>query len=86
MLRKAFKIARLKKTGAIFIEFPEDVARLQVAARALRLSQTLQRSSDVDLSNPDFVEIAESYGAAGYRVSGPDSYRVYFRKRCCSRL
>jgi len=53
---------------------------------ALRLSQTLQRSSDVDLSNPDFVEIAESYGAAGYRVSGPDSYRVYFRKRCCSRL
>jgi len=30
-----------------------------------------QRSSHVDFTNPDFVKYAESFGAAGYRVTGP---------------
>jgi len=29
-----------------------------------------QRSSRVDFTNPDFVKYAESFGAAGYRVTG----------------
>jgi acetolactate synthase-1/2/3 large subunit len=30
-----------------------------------------QRESHVDFNNPDFVKYAESFGARGYRVTGP---------------
>ena len=31
-----------------------------------------QRAAHVDFTNPDFVMYAESFGARGYRVTGPD--------------
>jgi acetolactate synthase-1/2/3 large subunit len=39
VVRKAFKIAQSEKTGATFIEFPEDVASLPAVAKPLRVSQ-----------------------------------------------
>jgi len=29
---------------------------------------------DLDKSNPDFVALAEAYGAKGHRVTGPDQF------------
>ena len=29
---------------------------------------------DLDRSNPDFVALAEAYGAKGHRVTGPDQF------------
>lgn len=34
------------------------------------------RTSSVDFGNPDFVRYAESFGAAGYRVTGPTELRA----------
>jgi len=39
VVRKAFKIAQSEKTGATFIEFPEDVAGLPAVSKPLRVSQ-----------------------------------------------
>ena len=39
-----------------------------------------QRSSHVDFTNPDFVKYAESFGAAGYRVSGPGQLQGILKK------
>jgi len=39
VVRKAFKIAQSEKTGATFIEFPEDVAGLAAVSKPLRVSQ-----------------------------------------------
>jgi acetolactate synthase-1/2/3 large subunit len=39
-----------------------------------------QRPSHVDFSNPDFVKYAESFGAAGYRVSGPGELQGILKK------
>ena len=35
VIRKAFKVAQSEKTGAVFIEFPEDLAKLPAVARPL---------------------------------------------------
>ena len=37
---------------------------------ALPISR-FRRTSHVDFTNPDFVKYAESFGARGYRVTGP---------------
>ena len=39
VVRKAFKLAQTEKTGATFIEFPEDIARLDVDTQPLRVKQ-----------------------------------------------
>ncbi len=39
VVRKAFKLAQSEKTGATFIEFPEDVARLPVVSKPLPVNQ-----------------------------------------------
>jgi len=37
-------------------------------------------SSHVDFTNPDFVKYAESFGAAGYRVTGPGKLQGILKK------
>lgn len=39
--RKAFKLAQMERTGAAFIEFPENIAAMEVDAAPLRVSQPL---------------------------------------------
>lgn len=39
VVRKAFKLAQTEKTGATFIEFPEDIAKLAVDSSPLRVKQ-----------------------------------------------
>jgi acetolactate synthase-1/2/3 large subunit len=39
VVRKAFKVAQSEKTGATFIEFPEDIAELPTAARPLPVNR-----------------------------------------------
>jgi acetolactate synthase-1/2/3 large subunit len=43
----------------------------------IRWKQTLRfgRTSSVDFGNPDFVRYAESFGAAGYRVTAAEELR-----------
>ena len=50
------------------------------------------RTSSVDFGNPDFVRYAESFGAAGYRVTAPTELRpileqaLQLRRAGCDRL
>jgi len=39
-----------------------------------------KRPSHVDFTNPDFVKYAESFGAAGYRVTGPGQLQGILKK------
>jgi acetolactate synthase-1/2/3 large subunit len=39
VVRKAFKVAQSEKTGATFIEFPEDIARLPAVAKPLPVNR-----------------------------------------------
>ncbi len=39
VVRKAFKLAQSEKTGACFIEFPENIAEMEIDARPLRVKQ-----------------------------------------------
>jgi acetolactate synthase-1/2/3 large subunit len=39
VVRKAFKVAQTEKTGACFIEFPENIAKHQLEAKPLRMKQ-----------------------------------------------
>ncbi|MEN8802945.1 MAG: thiamine pyrophosphate-dependent enzyme, partial [Thiogranum sp.] len=39
-----------------------------------------QSSSHVDFTNPDFVKYAESFGAAGYRITGPGQLQGILKK------
>jgi len=38
VIRKAFKVAQSEKTGAVFIEFPEDIAKLPAVAKPLQVN------------------------------------------------
>ena len=40
VVRKAFKVAQTEKTGACFIEFPENIAEMEVDAEPLRVEHT----------------------------------------------
>lgn len=39
VVRKAFKLAQAEKTGATFIEFPENIAKMKIDAKPLRVKQ-----------------------------------------------
>ena len=41
VVRKAFKLAQTEKTGATFIEFPEDIAKLEVDAQPMSVKQPI---------------------------------------------
>jgi acetolactate synthase-1/2/3 large subunit len=40
-----------------------------------KMDLELNRHSEVDFKNPDFVQYAESFGAKGYRISQADELR-----------
>jgi len=48
--------------------------------RMCGLTVQFQRSSHVDFTNPDLVKYAESFGAAGYRVTGPGQLQGILKK------
>jgi len=70
----------------------ETAMRLQVAVVILiwndagygliewKQMHQFQRSSHVDFTNSDFVKYAESFGAAGYRVTGPGQLQGILKK------
>jgi acetolactate synthase-1/2/3 large subunit len=48
VVRKAFKVAQTEKTGAAFIEFPENIAEMEVSAEPLTVKRPFPGEPSVD--------------------------------------
>ncbi len=64
VVRKAFKLAQTEKTGACFIELPENIAKLEVDDRPLRVTQPVPPEPPEE----QIARAAELIGAARHPI------------------